>query len=300
VSPPSRPPPAHDPALGRYAVGVGITVFAVLSQYFVPEEWPAARLLYGNLPGDLFVVYGIPIVGFSLLVGAAPLRRWRGGMSLAAREGLGWYGVLSLVALAVLIVLLIAYEIVDPSLIDLLNRPNPALTQAAGDPWAFVGFSFVIGAVEETIFRGWIFGFWQDRPGSWTTPATWTSVVFAGVHLYYGTTYGLASPLIFPSLFFAGFAFAAAYRYSNGNLVVPALLHGQMDASAYLFLVSKGASSAVHYTVIFAGVVIAVVVYLRARGTDSGGGAIGAIVRYVGSAPVTGGGPPPAGSLGAP
>src|SRR5271157_5814822 len=71
--------------LGRYFLGVAITVLAILSQYFVPELFPASTLLYGNLPGDVFVVYGIPIIAFTLLVaGAAVLRS-----PLAARPGRG-------------------------------------------------------------------------------------------------------------------------------------------------------------------------------------------------------------------
>jgi membrane protease YdiL (CAAX protease family) len=251
-----------DLALARYVAGVGITVLAVLSQYVVPEHWPATRVVYGTLAGDLLVVYGVPIAAFVLLVGLGPLRAWRERLGLAAREGLAWYGVLSLVALVVVAALAVVYAIFDPSALALLNRPNPALAPAASAPWFYVGFSFVIGACEEAIFRGWIFGFWSGRPGPWVVPATWTSALFAAMHLYYGTTYGAASPLIFPTLFLAGFAFAATYRYSNGNLVVPALLHGQEDAAAYLTLVSKEAALAVHYGVIAVGTAVAVLGYL--------------------------------------
>jgi len=253
-------------SIGRYALGVAVTVGAILSQYFVPQTVPASRILYDNLPGDLFVVYGIPVLAFAALVGAGPLRDWRRRMGVAGWEGLRWYGGLSLLALLITIVLAAIYAVVDPSALNLLNRPNPALQQAAGDPWFFVGFSFVIGAVEETIFRGWIFGYWRDRPGSWFVPATWTSVVFAGVHLYYGATYGAAYPLIFPSLFLTGFAFAAAYRFSGGNLVVPALLHGASDAAAFLTLVSLELGLALHYLIIGVGGLICLLHY--ASGSD--------------------------------
>ncbi len=129
--------------VGRYALGVGITVVAILSQYFVPENWPPAQAVYDNLPGDLFVVYGIPVLAFAFLVGAGPLRNWGHRMGLASVEGVSWYGVLSLVALFVVIVLAVIYEVVDPAALQQLNRPNPALTQAASDPWFWVGFSFV-------------------------------------------------------------------------------------------------------------------------------------------------------------
>jgi len=254
------PPPAP---LGRYFLGVFITVFVILSQYFVPQILPATLVLYGNLPGDLFLVYGIPVISFALLVGRAPLRDWGRRMGLATWHGLRFYGLLTLLALLVAFVLTIVYAIVDPAALHLLNRPNPALQQASGNPWFFVGFSFVIGAFEETIFRGFIFGYWRDRGGSWTVPAVWTSVVFAAVHLYYGTTYGAAAPLIFPGLFLLGFAFAATYRYSRGNLVVPAALHGAHDAAAFLTLVSEEWGLICLYSVVLVGALIGLIQYLR-------------------------------------
>ncbi len=270
--PPSTP---HDAAataapsvpLSRYAAGVVITVVAVLSQYFVPQLLPPARVLYDNLPGDLFVIYGLPVIAFALLVGAAPLRHWRDRMGRATWEGLRWYGLLSLLAILVIYVLEFVYLAIDPSALHLLSRPNPALEQAQANPWFYVGFAFVVGAFEETIFRGWIFGYWNNRPGNWLLPASWTSAVFAGVHLYYATTYGVAAPLIFPSLFLTGFAFAATYRYSGGNLVVPALLHGANDASSYLTIVPEAWGTAVglafHYGLILVGGLIGLIEYLR-------------------------------------
>ncbi|MGP8158328.1 MAG: lysostaphin resistance A-like protein [Thermoplasmata archaeon] len=260
---PSSGRPRVAAPLGRYFLGVAITVLAILSQYFVPELFPASTLLYGNLPGDVFVVYGIPIIAFALLVGGAPLRDWGRRMGVATWQGLRFYGLLSLLALAVVLVLTIVYEIVDPAALQLLNRPNPALQQATGNPWFFVGFSFVVGAFEETIFRGFMFGYWRDRRGPWMVPAVWTSAVFAGVHLYYGTTYGAAAPLIFPSLFLMGFAFAATYRFSRGNLVVPAALHGAHDAAAFFTLISYEWGIILSYVVVLVGALIGLVHYLR-------------------------------------
>jgi membrane protease YdiL (CAAX protease family) len=257
--------PSAGVSVYRYAAGVVITVVAILSQYFVPQTLPPAQALYDNLPGDLFVVYGIPVLAFAVLVGGGPLRNWRRRMRLATVEGLGWYGVLSLVSLLVLFGLAIVYEILDPSALQQLDKPNPALTQARNNPWFWVGFSFVVGAFEETIFRGWIFGFWRNRSASWVGPAIWTSAIFAGVHLYYGQTYGTAAPLVFPGLFLIGFAFAATYQASGGNLVVVALLHGVNDASAFLTLINLDAGLGLHYAVILVGAVIGLVWFTRAQ-----------------------------------
>ncbi len=262
----SSDPPRAPASLARYFLGVAITVLAIVSQYFVPQLFPAADILYGNLPGDVFIVYGIPIIAFALLVGGAPLRDWGHRMRVATWQGLRFYGLLTLLAILVVLVLTVIYEAVDPAALQLLNRPNPALQQASGDPWFFVGFSFVVGAFEETIFRGFMFGYWRDRSGRWMVPAVWTSVVFAGVHLYYGTTYGIAAPLIFPSLFLMGFAFAATYRFSRGNIVVPAVLHGAHDAAAFLGVVSYGwgiVGLVLTYLIVLVGALIGLVEYLR-------------------------------------
>ena len=179
----------------------------------------------------MFIVYGVPIISFLVLVGTRPLRSWRGRLGDATVQGLGWYGAMSIVAILVTIALALVYEIVDPGALALLSRPNPELTAAASNPWFYVGFSFVIGAIEETIFRGRIFGYWMARGSRQSPPAhaIWTSIFFGAVHLYYGTTYGAAYPLVAPSLFFIGFAFAKTMQNSGGNLVIVALLHGAND-----------------------------------------------------------------------
>lgn len=261
-APPRTSPPARGP-LGGYVLGVVITVAAILSQYVVPQAVPALRPLYANLLGDLAVVYGIPIAAFALLVGVAPLRGWASRMGTATWQGLRWYGLCSALALVVIFGLTIVYLIVDPGALELLSRPNPALEAARSDPWFWIAFSFAIGACEETIFRGWIFGYWLGRPGvSWVGAAVGSSAIFAAVHLYYGFTYAAAAPLVFPDLFFLGFAFAAAVRASGGNLAVVAFLHGLNDAGAFLTLVNSNDALLLHYGVIGIGLLVALVSYL--------------------------------------
>jgi membrane protease YdiL (CAAX protease family) len=250
--------------LVRYLAAVVITVLAVLSQYFLPQDIPGLLPIYSSVVGDLAVVYGIPVVACAVLIGFEPVRQWRSRNGTAAVEGLRWYGLLTLVGLVVAVVLTILYERLDPSALNFLTRPNPALTQAAGDPWFYVGLSFVAGAFEEAIFRGWIFGFWRGRARGWWGPAIGSSALFAGVHLYYGITYGPASPLVYPTLFLLGFAFAQTYRLSGGNLVVVALLHGVNDATVYLTLIIGVVGTELHYAVVFLGVLVAIVLYLRA------------------------------------
>jgi hypothetical protein len=242
-----------------------VTVAAILSQYVVPYLVPATRPLYGNLAGGILVVYGVPIAAFALLVGPEPLERFASSMGKASVEGLRWYGALSLAGLLVAVVVLAVLGAVDPAAVhQITTQTNPELTQAKADPWFWVLFSFAIGALEETIFRGWIFGAWLARSGSdWVGPAVGSSAIFAGVHLYYGATYGVGSAVYYPELFLLGFAFAAVYRYSGGNLVVVALLHGANDSAAFLTLVSPGGALALHYGLILVGGAVALAIYLR-------------------------------------
>jgi len=257
-------------AVTRYAIGVVVVVLAVSSQYFLPEICPESRFVYGSLAGDVAVVYGLPVAAFLLLVGTGPLRGWRAYPRQATVEGLGWYGAMSLLGLLVTVALIFVYLGFDPGALNLLKKPNPALQAAAGNPWFFVGFSFVVGAFEETIFRGWIFGFWVGRSSRWLAPAILSSALFAGVHIYYGTTYGIAAPLIFPTLFFTGFAFAATYRGNGGNLFVPAALHGGNDAAAYLTLVSLSVGTDLHWALVLGAGLVGLLYYIHLR-SGSGG-----------------------------
>jgi membrane protease YdiL (CAAX protease family) len=249
-----------------YGVSVVVTVFAILSQYFLPELVPGVLPVYANFFGDLFVVYGIPILTFAVLVGARPLAGFVENTGRAVVQGLAWYGTLSLLTIVVTIVLTIVYLVLDPSALNLLNNTTPVIQAASGDPWFWVVFSFVIGLIEELIFRGWIFGYWLRKdPSRWVWHAGWTSALFAGVHLYYGQTYGAAAPLIFPSLFLLGFAFAATMRASGGNVLIVGILHGANDAIAFYSLISNDQALAWHYGIVLIGAAVALSLYLWHR-----------------------------------
>jgi membrane protease YdiL (CAAX protease family) len=263
-SPPSsEPPPAKVAPLGAYFAAVAITVVAILSQYFVPQLVPALRPAYSFLATGLLIVYGIPILGFLFLVGLRPLRQFFSHPSSAVAEGLRWYGAMSILGLLAAVIIFEVLAAIDPSAIAQLNKLSPPLVAAESDPWFWVGFSFVIGIVEETIFRGWIFGYWLLRgPEQWAVHAVWTSLLFAGMHLYYGGAYGFASGVAFAELFFAGLGFAFAVRYSKGNLLVVGLLHGAHDALSFSTLVWKPYGEEVYYLLILVGAIVFIVVAL--------------------------------------
>ncbi|MCI4330316.1 MAG: CPBP family intramembrane metalloprotease [Thermoplasmata archaeon] len=252
--------------LERYVAAVALTVFAILSQYFLPQLIPALRPVYRDALGDLLVVYGVPIASFLGLVGFGPLRRAFAHPVPALVQGLRWYGALSILSLGVVLALAVIYQVLDPGAIRFLERPNPALQSAASDPWFWVAFSFVIGLVEEVIFRGWVFGYWLAKgTRSWEVHAVWTSAMFAGVHAYYGITYGPVSPIPYSELFLLGLAFACIVRYSGGNLVVPALLHGAHDATAFLTLLNPEVANALQWGLILIGGLVALVYALLSR-----------------------------------
>jgi membrane protease YdiL (CAAX protease family) len=215
----------------------------------------------------LLIVYGIPILAFLLLVGLQPLRRFFANTGSAVVEGLRWYGAMSILGLLAAFTIVAILAAIDPSAVAQLSKLSPPLIAAESDPWFWVGFSFIIGLVEETIFRGWIFGYWLlKKPSQWFAHAVWTSALFASMHLYYGSTYGFASGVAFAELFFAGLGFAFAVRYSKGNLLIVGLLHGAHDALSFSTLVWKPYGEDVYYFLILAGaIVFLVVAALRSR-----------------------------------
>ena len=249
-----------------FLAATAITVGAILSQYVVPEAIPAVRPAYASLAGAFGIVYGIPIAAFALLVGAAPLRAWRARMGRAAVEGLRWYGLLTLLALLLSIVALALLLRYDPSAAERLNSPTPVVQAAAANPWLWVALSFLVGAAEETLFRGWILGYCLGRdPGRANLHIAWTSVLFVSVHVYYATTYGLA--VVVPALVLLadGIAFALAFRASGGNLVVVSTLHGWNDATVFVALALPAVGLGLHYAPVLLGGLIALIVYLRGR-----------------------------------
>jgi membrane protease YdiL (CAAX protease family) len=257
-------PSAEMAPLSAYIVAVAITVVAILSQYFLPELFPAVLPVYHTLATDLLIVYGIPILAFLALIGIRPLRGFFANPGVAAVEGLRWYGAMSLLGLLAAFTIVAVLFAIDPSAVSALSKISPPLAAAESDPWFWVAFSFVIGIVEEAIFRGWIFGYWLlRRPTQWVVHAVWTSLLFASMHLYYGSTYGFASGVAFAELFFAGLGFAFAVRYSKGNLLVVGLLHGAHDALSFSTLVWKPYGEEVYYLLILVGLVVFLIVYIR-------------------------------------
>jgi membrane protease YdiL (CAAX protease family) len=267
---PTLPPGGPPAPLAAYAAATVVTVVAILSQYFVPQLLPFARPAYDSVLAVFGIVYGVPIVAFAALVGIDPLRGWADRMGRSAVEGLRWYGLLTLLGLFLAIILLAILVTIDPSAASTLSKPTPVVRTAEANPWLWVALSFPVGVLEETIFRGWIFGYWLQRsPGNWRIHAAWTSVLFAAMHLYYALTYGIV--FLIPALILVldGLAFAIARRNSGGNLVTISFLHGWNDATAFLALAFFGLGLGLHYLIVLLGAAIGLVVYLRRRSSPA-------------------------------
>jgi membrane protease YdiL (CAAX protease family) len=131
----------------------------------------------------------------------------------------------------------------------------------------------VVGPAEEYLFTAFTYGglLSISKGKFWLPLAVASSLLFASAHVYYAVTYEVASVIAFITLATFGFAMAATYYWSGGNLLVPALIHGVYDATGFLGvaatmeigLISRGA-------LIFVGVAFAVFYFLRKVGVKLG------------------------------
>jgi membrane protease YdiL (CAAX protease family) len=186
---------------------------------------------------SFFIVYGIPLIITSMIFGSAINQRAFKNMYRALKFGLASFGgftVLGTLASAAIFYMLL---VLDPSAVNLLNRPNPVLNIPPGLAWIMIGVSFiVVGPAEEYIFRGFVYGGMLSlfKKRHWLSLAFVSSIIFAIVHLYYALVYSIASLVQFADLVTFGMAMAITYYLSDGNLFVPALIHGAYDATGFV------------------------------------------------------------------
>ncbi len=230
-----------------YAVASGLLVAGILSQYLVPPAWVLPG--WGGFFEGLFLAYGIGAIGFLVLVGIAPLRNYFRHNRAGAREGFRWYGILGVLSFVLVIGMTLVYLAVDPRFEDLINKSTSVAEAGASDPYFYMLFSLPVGFIEEALFRGWLFGgvLTLDGTSRWRGHALWTTLVFTGVHVYYGQTYLEVSPLFYVQIFLLGLAFAIAYYKSGGNLLVVALLHASFDVISFASFVNQDVSLGAHY-----------------------------------------------------
>lgn len=211
-----------------YLIGLIVIFVCVYSQYLGIEYGPELGIV---------VVYGVPILVTTYLWGTAIAKKFFNRTFSAIKLGLGYFGAFTLLAILVSVIILLFLFVFDPNSLELLNRPNPVLEVSPDIAWVMVGVSFlIVGPAEEYIFRGFVFGGLLDifKNRHWLTLAFVSSLIFGVVHLYYAVVYEIASLIQFTDLVAFGMAMAVTYYLSGGNLLVPSLIHGAYDATAFI------------------------------------------------------------------
>jgi membrane protease YdiL (CAAX protease family) len=245
-----------------------ITKIAYLCGLLIILGSAYAQYLFGRLGPvvGMLVVYGIPILVVTWLWGGAITRAALKNIRAAVKFGLAFFGaftVLGVVAATAIFLILVR---LDPSALNLLNRPNPVLNISREYAWIMVWVSvLIVGPAEEYLFRGFVFGgllsFLKNR--HWLALSFLSSVVFAAAHLYYAVVYGVASAVQFADPLTFGMAMAATYYLSGGNLLVPAVIHGAYDAVGFLGVAaSPGVAATLRGLMILIGLVVALALFI--------------------------------------
>jgi membrane protease YdiL (CAAX protease family) len=237
-----------------------VILVSVYAQYVIPGL---------NLVSGTLLVYGLPILVTSVIWGRTIIAKALRHMYTAVRYGLGYFGIFTVIGLAVSILILFVLTLLDPSAINLLHKPNPVLEVSPQLAWFLVGFSFlVVGPSEEYLFRGFAFGGLLNvlKGRHWLILAFVSSIFFAGVHLYYAVVYGIASLVQFADLITFGMAMAATYYASGGNLLLPAMIHGAYDATGYVGVATSSQIGAqLREVMILIGIIAAIIVFSRRK-----------------------------------
>jgi membrane protease YdiL (CAAX protease family) len=247
-----------------------------------------AQYLFGGLGPvvGMLVVYGIPILVVSYLWGTAIIRRALKNTRAAVKFGLAFFGAFTVLGLVAATAIFLVLASFDPAALNLLDRPNPVLNISREYAWIMVWVSvLVVGPAEEYLFRGFVFGGLLSllKNRHWLALSFLSSVLFAAAHLYYAVVYGVASAVQFADLVTFGMAMAATYYLSDGNLLVPAVIHGTYDAVGFLGVAaSPGMAATLRGLMILIGLVVALALFIRSmsrRRTHGETFAYGASVR---------------------
>jgi len=245
-----------------YVLGLVIIFAAVYSQYLFSDFGIHLGLILG-----LLLVYAVPILAITLLLGTTIIRRWFKNTFYAIKVGLGLFGAFTVLGFALAIVIGTILVALYPPTLKLLQKPNPELNVSSNFAWIEVGVSLlVVGPAEEYIFRGFVFGELLDifKNRNWLILAFVSSILFSAAHLYYAQTYEVASIVQFTELVTFGLAMAGTYYLSGGNLFAPALIHGAYDATAFVGVAtSTSVGDGLRGFMILLGVIVAFLLYIQ-------------------------------------
>ena len=247
-------------------IGLLVILVTSYSQYVIPGL---------NFVSAVLLVYGVPILVTGLIAGRAIIKKASNQTLHAAKYGLGYFGAFTALSIVAGVIIIILLAIFNPEAIDLLQKPNPVLQVSPGVAWLMVGVSFlVVGPAEEFLFRGFVFGGMLSvfKSRHWLAVAFVSSLFFAAVHLYYAEVYQVASLIQFVDLIAFGMAMAATYYVSGGNLIVPALIHGSFDATAFIGVATSAiVGDVLRELMILIGVLIALAIFFEKRANKNSG-----------------------------
>ncbi|MGB8780252.1 MAG: type II CAAX endopeptidase family protein [Candidatus Bathyarchaeia archaeon] len=247
-----------------YVLGLIIVFVAVYSQYLLQYLGVHLGAILGAIAGTL-LVYGVPILAITLLWGTGIIRKFFKNTYSGLKLGLGLFGVFTVLGIVLGVVILVILLALNPSTVNLLNKPNPVLNVSPNFAWIMVGVSLLVtGPAEEYIFRGFVFGGLLDifKNRNWLILAFVSSLLFSAAHLYYAVTYGPASLIQFTEIVTFGMAMAGTYYLSGGNLFAIALIHGAYDATAFVGVAtSTSVGLGLRAFMILLGIIVAFLLY---------------------------------------
>jgi membrane protease YdiL (CAAX protease family) len=245
-----------------YIAGIIVIFLCVYSQYIAQ----CVGFHFGLILGTL-IVYGAPIIIVTLLWRTTIIKKFFNNTYTALKLGLAFFGAFTALGMIISVVILFFLLLFNPATVNLLNKPNPVLNVSPQLAWIMIVVSIlVIGPAEEYLFRGFMFGALLEifNNNHWLALAFASSVLFSAVHLYYATTYGLASLIQFTELITFGMAMSSTYFLSRGNLLIPSLIHGAFDATAFIGVaVSAEVGTSLRGCMILIGVIAGLVLLVQ-------------------------------------
>jgi len=246
----------------RYIAGLIVIFVCVYSQYIAQYLGFHFDFILG-----VAIVYGVPILIVTDLWGTSIIKKFFNNTLAASKFGLAFFGAFTALGIIISVVILFFLLLFNPSTVNLLSKPNPVLNVSPQFAWIMVAASIlIVGPAEEYLFRGFMFGALLEifNNAHWLVLAFASSALFAVVHLYYASTYGLASLIQFTELVTFGMAMSSTYYFSKGNLSIPSLIHGLFDATGFIGVaVSLEVGTGLRGLMILTGLIVGLILLIQ-------------------------------------
>lgn len=214
----------------KYLIGATVIVACIISQYAFNVR---------DFLQQIILIYIVPSIAILFLDGKNIVLNSYRNFKAALKYGLGYFGIFSAIGFALAFILIITIFALDPNSQQIINRPNPLLNISPEFAWSMIFLSLImVGPFEEFLFRGFMFGKLKEILGNvhWIYPAVISSLIFTVVHFYYYIIFGNIALVQFSQLMMFSIGMCGAYHMSGGNLIVPAFLHGALDATSFLMI----------------------------------------------------------------